>query len=584
MTNHAFIKVVALLLSIMLFSRGVYAQLQPPDLNCVGTLGNGDVQLDWSNPTNACAGVYTYTVWGSNSGIAGPYNIISVISNTLQTSFIHVGANGNTTTWNYYITAECDATVSATSDTIDNLDPVTPDINFVTVNNGLAEFNWSPGASPETYGYIIYLVVGSNYQPIDTVIGALDTTYLDLVNFPTSGSRSYTVAAIDSCFNTGVINTTPHSTIFVSATTQNCSGQGIASWSPYQNWVGGVTNYKLYASYNNAPPVLVDSTTALADTFDYTIDSVCLFVVATQVGTGYTSTSNVVCISGNPESPISDLYVHTATVLQQGINRVFYSVNPGSDVNEVFIERSEDSITYNSIDILPAPATTGIQTYDDETALTDSKSYYYRVKMKDNCNNEVFSNAVKTILLNGYAYSNYINSLTWDGFFHQLGPTVEYTLERNSAAGWQPLTLIDPLATLYEEDVQQLVADSGTLCYVVSAKAIVQLGATTDTVTSRSNELCLDELVKIGVPNAFAPEGGNSEFKPILRFTGNKSYQMQIYNRWGGLIFSTKSFDEGWDGTYKGSIVPMGAYAYFIEIVDNVGRRTERKGTVLVVR
>jgi len=59
---------------------------------------------------------------------------------------------------------------------------------------------------------------------------------------------------------------------------------------------------------------------------------------------------------------------------------------------------------------------------------------------------------------------------------------------------------------------------------------------------------------------------------------------MQIYDRWGGMIFSTRDFDEGWDGRFNGTLVPMGAYAYFIEVVDNVGRRSERKGTVLVIR
>lgn len=39
---------------------------------------------------------------------------------------------------------------------------------------------------------------------------------------------------------------------------------------------------------------------------------------------------------------------------------------------------------------------------------------------------------------------------------------------------------------------------------------------------------------------------------------------MACYNLWGQLIFKTSDIFEGWDGTYKARLQPIGAYVYFI--------------------
>jgi len=252
-------------------------------------------------------------------------------------------------------------------------------------------------------------------------------------------------------------------------------------------------------------------------------------------------------------------------------------------VLNVYVDRSDDGVDYTTIAVYDPPASlAGVLTYDDSTALTDVKSYYYRVAMKDACGVTDTSNRAKTILLSGYAYSNLTNSVSWDDYQNDLDTVLSYNLQRQTA-GWTSIAVNPPL-NAYQEPVEALVGDSGTLCYVVTATALIEYGTNVDTVTSRSNELCLDQIVKIGMPNAFVPEGTNRIFKPVTRFTGNKSYRFEIYDRWGGMLFSTQKFDEGWDGTYDGKLVPMGAYAYYVLVVDNLGQKTERKGTVLVIR
>ncbi len=61
-----------------------------------------------------------------------------------------------------------------------------------------------------------------------------------------------------------------------------------------------------------------------------------------------------------------------------------------------------------------------------------------------------------------------------------------------------------------------------------------------------------DELVYY-VPNAFTPDGDsyNQTFQPVFT-TGFDPYDfhLQIYNRWGEIVFESKDYRIGWDGSY----------------------------------
>jgi gliding motility-associated-like protein len=43
------------------------------------------------------------------------------------------------------------------------------------------------------------------------------------------------------------------------------------------------------------------------------------------------------------------------------------------------------------------------------------------------------------------------------------------------------------------------------------------------------------------------------------------TYHLQVYNRWGELVFSSSSPKSGWDGVYKDAAQPMGVYIYKLE-------------------
>ncbi|WP_141655460.1 T9SS type B sorting domain-containing protein [Roseivirga seohaensis] len=96
-----------------------------------------------------------------------------------------------------------------------------------------------------------------------------------------------------------------------------------------------------------------------------------------------------------------------------------------------------------------------------------------------------------------------------------------------------------------------------------------------------------ERFPKIFIPNAFSPnnDGVNDEFKPVTDC--ELQYSMQIFNKWGEIIFSTEDITKGWDGRYKGTKVQDGQYSYIIfyaGALNGVSFEETRRGTLKVFR
>ncbi|GDX53083.1 hypothetical protein LBMAG27_21300 [Bacteroidota bacterium] len=560
--------------------------LQAPDLQCANALANGDIVLTWSTPPLDPCGAFTgYVIWGSQN-INGPYSIITTIISQVQTTYTIT--NPIAGTWYYYMESSyaCAGYTALSSDTLDTDKPLPPVIDFVTVQSPAEVLiQFQPSTSPEAYSYIIYEVIGGSNFPIDTIYNGSATQYIDTASTG-SGTHTYLIATMDSCGNTGLISTIPHNTIYAYAVTSNCNISAKLVWNKYKNWVGGVNHYDVFVSINNQPSILLATVTDTSTNFTYTADSLCFTIVAHSANGLFISSSNIYCLPPNPSSPVQDFYIRNVTVAGNGIIDVYYSMNKNSDIRTLKIERGTDGVTFNAIAVIDIPTDlTIVNVYSDSTPLTNELSYYYRFEALDSCGVKSNSTIGKSIWLDGGAYSNLVNHLNWENFELDFGEVTSYVVFRKIIANFDSVITISSSITDYEESVAQYVDQNGTICYVIVATDTLNFpNGIIDTVQSRSNEICIDQIVKILVPNAFAPNGKNNTFKPVLRFVDNKSYLFQVYNRWGGLLFSTKDATVGWDGFYQGQIAEQGVYAYLVQVVDNQGHTAEQKGTVMLLR
>lgn len=97
---------------------------------------------------------------------------------------------------------------------------------------------------------------------------------------------------------------------------------------------------------------------------------------------------------------------------------------------------------------------------------------------------------------------------------------------------------------------------------------------------------CDDEVV---FPTAFTPDGNglNDTFYPIWVNSIPAEYSMQVFNRWGELVFETTNPYSGWDGRDNDGLMPAETYGYVVRVkfIHEQGNGfKEQRGVVRLVR
>jgi gliding motility-associated-like protein len=100
----------------------------------------------------------------------------------------------------------------------------------------------------------------------------------------------------------------------------------------------------------------------------------------------------------------------------------------------------------------------------------------------------------------------------------------------------------------------------------------------------------VEKGAQILLPNAFTPgkdgpgsgDGQNDVFLPLMR--GVTEFQLMVFNRWGELLFESKSPETGWDGYYQGKLCQQDVYVYKIVAKYESGDVVTRMGDVHLMR
>jgi large repetitive protein len=91
-------------------------------------------------------------------------------------------------------------------------------------------------------------------------------------------------------------------------------------------------------------------------------------------------------------------------------------------------------------------------------------------------------------------------------------------------------------------------------------------------------------IPQITVPGGFTPNGdGVNDFWNIGYVDNFPGVVVEVYNRWGELLFRSVGYKTPWDGTYNGKPVPVGTYYYIINLHDPRFTQTET-GPVTILR
>lgn len=99
------------------------------------------------------------------------------------------------------------------------------------------------------------------------------------------------------------------------------------------------------------------------------------------------------------------------------------------------------------------------------------------------------------------------------------------------------------------------------------------LGQGSYNITVTDNDGCTTvemieiEVATLEVSTGFTPNGdGTNDLWSIGDMSLYPFVEVTVMNRWGEQIFYSEGYNEPWDGTYKGAVLPMGSYFFIIDL------------------
>jgi gliding motility-associated-like protein len=163
------------------------------------------------------------------------------------------------------------------------------------------------------------------------------------------------------------------------------------------------------------------------------------------------------------------------------------------------------------------------------------------------------------------------NTLLWtnpNNFCPNTNDVVSYNLYF-SPNNSDPTTLLESLNGANNTGFIHQLNDGLVGCYTVTA--VDSLGNESE----KSALVCADNCPEYKLPNSFTPNGdGNNElFTPFAGWRFVDHVEMQVFNRWGNLVFETDKPEIAWDGkNNQGKEVSEGTYFYLCKVFE---RRVE---------
>jgi len=172
------------------------------------------------------------------------------------------------------------------------------------------------------------------------------------------------------------------------------------------------------------------------------------------------------------------------------------------------------------------------------------------------------------------------------------GPVADFTFEQDL-----PYILVDiPFTNLSTPDMDYLwdFGDGTTSAEINPTHQYTQVGLIEICLTvTRPDGNCSDQICKeieisdefnITTPGAISPNGDGLNDQLFISGFGVERFRMEIFNRWGQKVFQATSFDDKWDGTYKGVPQELGVFLYYIEATVAGGKPYFRKGNITLIR
>ncbi|MEM7575380.1 MAG: gliding motility-associated C-terminal domain-containing protein [Bacteroidota bacterium] len=570
-----------LLLSLLAFcGSALTAQVAAPDFICVTT-----DSLRWNNVPNAC-GPYLGTQIFSATDMAGPYSLLTELTDPSAGVFFDNNPSGEQRFYYLQYNYDCPGETVLTSDTLDNRIPIGAQVQSVSIEGDDIIVNWIGSPSPEVNAYIIYRQEATGFQPIDTVSASF-FTYVDVGRAAIDPDQTYSVTSLDACFNNSLFGAQVNTLLLSASGGQACestitlTSPSFASTNmlPISELILLVSSdgCMTFTEVGSFPP---DATSFPFDTANDG-ENLCFALEGVAANGNGRARSQTVVVQVDIQQPIRTFPILAASYDDGGQLSLTFDWDANALVN---------SLTLNQI-VVSTGANT--PTDIDWMSLSDLRAQYRLTAMEagleqlslffradDACTNLVQTNTIRPIRLNATG-NNGTNQLDWTAFSAEINGPITYSLIRRDGAGVETTIFSGSELSATDQIDPNDVAAFRSCYYLV---ATYQING--EDFSSRSNLACLEQLPGVYLPNVFSPLATqiiNREFCPQFSRLPTGDYQLDIWDRWGGHVFSSSNPNDCWDGMDSGRPASSGVYLYRMRL-DLGGEIVEQVADVTLLR
>ena len=561
---------------------GLRAQVPAPDLQCVV----GDT-LVWTPASVTCGPFQSYRIYQSTSE-AGPFTLLTEVTDPATVRFYDANPNGELRYYYLESNHDCPGQTALSSDTLDNRIPEPPTLRSIRVVDEEVILDWAPSPSPETESYVVYRQTAQGTTPIATV-PANQQTYTDPDAAAQDGIERYFITAVDACGSNSLFQYEYETLLLTAAAPDSCSGgvtlQG--SGGPVNGELFGWSEIELFVSVNGGAYTAAGVFPATGSfSYDEANDGETLcFYYETIQDNGARSRSSVACVDVSILQPIRDIFLRGVSVVGDSYELDWQWDATARLTAARIVRTGPGGETTIELPLSSLPATDRVS-YTDAEVPVGTPGYQYRIEASDECGNQVSSNALAPIVLTGVR-TNQHYQLDWSAYGSPFSVgEVRYRLFRQTPSG--DLEVSSGTDTAAEDRFDPTDLDQQNQCYFVLAEASLDLPGGTTPQTVRSNVFCPPPAeLSVYVPSAIYPGSiyeENQFFRPFPGPYQLADYQLQVFDRWGGLLFQSQDVDLGWDGSLAGDPLPSGAYFYAIYFTTAQGQERALRGTVNLLR
>lgn len=191
----------------------------------------------------------------------------------------------------------------------------------------------------------------------------------------------------------------------------------------------------------------------------------------------------------------------------------------------------------------------------DTNLNTDIHPYQYRIRGTNLCNKAFYSDTHTNICLTVIEPDKFEAKIDWTNYFGWKNGVANYQVYRRNDEQLMPAFSRDvgtDTTTRYDDGLNNFVQRFRVQAW--------ENGNNAD--TSWSNEVEIKYAPVLWIPNAFTPndDGFNNNF--IVVPGAIKTFEIEIFNRWGQTMYHSTETNKGWDGNFNGKPCADGVYMY----------------------